>query len=246
MGRQSRQVRAAPRCRLQEVDARSAHAIVALHNLSSPVRRPVTHTSWASSTPSAGVGPRQPRPSAARSASVSSLFVFVTLGYPELLNLGLHASRIFDNVIRPEIRPYRHCYMSCFGCFQSWNPCFRAPLSWACIMRPTNMICKRPWYIAGTCGGSSCCQREVCSTCTRTETRCSRRRRLLAPWSAVEEARLVLGARTRQSLPSGTRRRRRRVRPPGCRVAASKARRAAAGARRAGACRRRTRATAAA
>ena len=24
--------------------------------------------------------------------------------------------------IHPEIRPYRHCYQSCFGCIPSWNP----------------------------------------------------------------------------------------------------------------------------
>ena len=98
---------------------------------------------------------------------ILSLVVFVTLNYPELRkNLVYQPATCepyFDAVIRPEIRPYRHCYMSCFGCMQSWSP-IPCSLKLGMHYSINEYDLQASWYIAGTCGGSSCCAQEVTRT----------------------------------------------------------------------------------
>ena len=61
-----------------------------------------------------------------------------------------------DGVLQPEIRPYRRCTQSCFGCFQSWNP---IPCSVKLGMhRSINEYdMAASMYIAGSCAGSLSC-----------------------------------------------------------------------------------------
>lgn len=74
--------------------------------------------------------------------------------------------------LRPEIRPYRHCYQSCFGCVPSaFLPSCGFKLGMHYATNEYNIDAM--WYIAGPCAGGYCCAHEVCNTCC--ETRCSRR-----------------------------------------------------------------------
>ena len=130
-------------------------------------------------------GWRQPYPSESRIGGlvfgVLTIVCFFGLNYPELRKNLVYLPAVCepyaDTQIRPEIRPYRHCYMTCFGCHESWS---RTSCSTRLGMhyRINEYDLDASWYIAGSCGGPSCCQQEVCSTCTRYETRCSRRRSL--------------------------------------------------------------------
>lgn len=126
---------------------------------------------------------RQPRPHEARAAAavggVLSLLVFALLCYPELrknlVYLPATCQPYSDGVLRPEIKPYRHCRTSCFGCMESWNPT-PCSLKMGMHLRINEYDMDAMRYLAGSCGGSPCCAQEVCNTCTRHETRCSRRR----------------------------------------------------------------------
>jgi len=111
--------------------------------------------------------------------SFIALLVFGMICYPELRkNLVFRPAMCqpyFDGALRPEIRPYRHCTSSCFGCRPTWNP---TPCSFKLGMhsRINEYNLDAAWQIAGTCAGTSCCAHQVCNKCTRTETRCRRRR----------------------------------------------------------------------
>ena len=60
---------------------------------------------------------------------VMSALVFLFLCYPELrrntLFLPATCEPYADNILRPEVHPYRHCFMSCLGCHHSFTtvPC---------------------------------------------------------------------------------------------------------------------------
>jgi len=125
---------------------------------------------------------RQPYPTESKSGAlffgILSLICFMTLNYPEIRKnyefLPATCEPFSQGVLHPEVRPYRHCSQSCIGCYQSWNP---VPCSSKMSMhRSINQYdLEASWHIAGTCGGSSCCAKEVCQRCTKHETRCSRR-----------------------------------------------------------------------
>lgn len=126
------------------------------------------------------LGWRQPRKqeslAGAAAFATLSLIVFFALCYPELrknlVYLPATCEPFANAVTRPEIRPYRHCYQSCFGCLSSWSP---TPCTFKLGMhRSINEYdMQASWYIAGSCGGASCCQKEVCKTCTKVERRCT-------------------------------------------------------------------------
>ena len=111
--------------------------------------------------------------------SVLVSLVFLLLCYPELrrnlLFLPAKCEPYADAQLRPEVRPYRHCYTSCIGCTPAFSitPCtFKLGMHYAINEYDLSAM----MYIAGSCSGSSCCARKVCQTCSRTEQRCSRRR----------------------------------------------------------------------
>ena len=99
-----------------------------------------------------------------------SFVIFHVLCYPELrrnlMYLPAMCQPYNDGVIYPEVKPYRHCYQACNGCMESWAP---VPCSVKSGMHLSineyDLTAMR--YIAGSCGGSSCCAQEVCQTCTK-------------------------------------------------------------------------------
>ena len=128
------------------------------------------------------LGWRQPYPHEARNGAagcaIGALIVFGLLCYPEVCRnlyfLPAQCEPFFEGVLRPEIRPYRHCYESCSGCYESWSHTSCSfKLGMHSAVNEYDM--KAAWYIAGSCGGSSCCAHEVCNKCTKHEQRCSRR-----------------------------------------------------------------------
>ena len=126
---------------------------------------------------------RPPRPQEARRSAATSGFlaviVFCYLCYPELRKnlvwLEAECQSYEDPAVAlvPEIKPYRHCYRSCGGCFPSHSPvpCI-SKMGVHYSVNIYDMSAMR--VIAGACAGGPCCAREVCDTCQRTETRCRR------------------------------------------------------------------------
>ncbi len=127
-------------------------------------------------------GWRQPYPRESRLGGIIfgilTLACFVGINYPEIRKnfdyLPATCEPYNQGGLHPEIRPYRYCYQSCFGCFQSWTPvsCMSKMIRHRSI---NEYDLDAMWYIAGSCAGSSCCAQTVCQRCTKHETRCSRR-----------------------------------------------------------------------
>ena len=73
---------------------------------------------------------RQPLPNESRLAAIGfgtlSLIVFATLNYHEIRKNTVfqpaECEPYHAGPLQPEIKPYRHCYTSCFGCFPTWSP----------------------------------------------------------------------------------------------------------------------------
>jgi len=111
--------------------------------------------------------------------AVLTALVFFVLCYPEwrrnTVFLPAKCEPYADAALYPEVRPYRHCYQQCLGCFRS---VYAAPCAFKLGMhyRINEYDLESMWFIAGGCAGGYCCQRKVCQTCRRTEQRCSRRR----------------------------------------------------------------------
>ena len=138
---------------------------------------------------------RQPLPNESRLAAIGfgtlSLIVFATLNYHEIRKNTVfqpaECEPYYAGLLQPKIKPYRHCYTSCFGCFPTWSP---VPCSFKMGLHHSinQYDMQAAYHVAGTCGGSSCCAQEVCNKCTRTETRC--RRKLLSQAEGVVETHL--------------------------------------------------------
>jgi hypothetical protein len=133
--------------------------------------------------------------------------IFAGLCYPELRkNMVFEPATCqpyVNDILRPEIRPYRHCYQSCTGCrpaYSSTTCGFKMGMHYQ--TNEYNM--EASMWIAGSCAGSSCCAQEVCNKCSRTETRCSRRRLLDRFWEASSTTELPPSAGENESATSAS------------------------------------------